>query len=214
MHAGIEHLLSVRDGQPVAAEIAEHVAQCAVCSAQLRRLSLRREQLQALPQLDAGPAAWQRIQAQVANPVVSGWRRRVGLIAASAAFVALSIIAGLAIRDDDSPANRVAGVQAENMDETQPASLDTARLAELVVQSQQLDHLLQKLPERPRIERVSTAATIDTIEERIQWLDFQLSYAPDDGLSEAQARRLWRERVELMDSLVKVRYAEAGRSSF
>ena len=29
-----------------------------------------------------------------------------------------------------------------------------------------------------------------------------------------QAQRLWRERVELMDSLVKVRYAEAGGMSF
>jgi hypothetical protein len=51
---------------------------------------------------------------------------------------------------------------------------------------------------------------IDTIEDRIQWLDFQLSDAPDSGLSEEQTQRLWRERVELMDSLVKVRYAEGG----
>jgi hypothetical protein len=70
--------------------------------------------------------------------------------------------------------------------------------------------LLQRLPERPRIERVSTAAMIDTIEDRIQWLDFQLSDASDSGLNEEQTRRLWRERVELMDSLVKVRYAEGG----
>ena len=48
-------------------------------------------------------------------------------------------------------------------------------MPELVAQSQQLEDLLQTLPERPRIERVSTAATIDTIEQRIQWLDFQLS---------------------------------------
>jgi hypothetical protein len=60
------------------------------------------------------------------------------------------------------------------------------------------------------IERVSTAAMIDTIEDRIQWLDFQLSDASDSGLNEEQTRRLWRERVELMDSLVKVRYAEGG----
>lgn len=85
---------------------------------------------------------------------------------------------------------------------------------ELVAQSQELEHLLQALPERPHIERVSTAATIDAIEQRIQWLDWQLSYAPDAGLSEEQARQLWRERVELMDSLVKVRYAQAHRTWF
>jgi hypothetical protein len=42
----------------------------------------------------------------------------------------------------------------------------------------------------------------------------QLSYAPDTGLNDAQAYRLWRERVDLMDSLVKVRYAESSRLAF
>jgi hypothetical protein len=91
-------------------------------------------------------------------------------------------------------------------------AVEHARVPELVAQSQHLEDLLQRLPERPRIERVSTAAMIDTIEDRIQWLDFQLSDAPDSGLNENQTRRLWRERVELMDSLVKVRYAEGGVS--
>ena len=54
------------------------------------------------------------------------------------------------------------------------------------------------------------AATIDSIEQRVQWLDRQLVVRPDAGLNEAQAYQLWRERVELMDSLVKVRYAEGG----
>jgi hypothetical protein len=88
--------------------------------------------------------------------------------------------------------------------------IERARVPELMAQSQHLEDLLQQLPERPRIERVSTAAMIDTIEDRIQWLDFQLSDAPGSGLNEEQTRRLWRERVELMDSLVKVRYAEGG----
>jgi hypothetical protein len=52
--------------------------------------------------------------------------------------------------------------------------------------------------------------TIDTIEDRIQWLDFQLTSADDGALDEEQSRRLWSERVTLMDSLVKVRYAEGG----
>jgi hypothetical protein len=213
MHARIDHLLNLRDGHPVEADIAAHVAQCAACMAEVRRLEVMREQLQALPQMDASPQSWQLIQSRVGSRRVSGWQRRVGTVAASAAIVTLSIIAALAIREASIrqqaslPATDVAG-------EAQSTSRGAAHVAELVAKSQQLEQLLQTLPERPRIERVSTAATIDTLEERIQWLDFQLSYAPDDGLSEEQARRLWRERVELMDSLVKVRYAEAGRSSF
>jgi len=87
-------------------------------------------------------------------------------------------------------------------------------LARLIEQSRELDELLHILPHRPTVERVSTAATLDTIEERIQWLDVRLSYASDDDLSETQAQRLWRERIELMDSLVKVRYAQTGQATF
>ena len=58
------------------------------------------------------------------------------------------------------------------------------------------------------------AATIDSIEQRVQWLDQQLSYAPEGGLNEAQTYQLWRERVDLMNSLVKVRYVEGGPMSF
>jgi len=50
------------------------------------------------------------------------------------------------------------------------------------------------------------------MEERIQWLDYQLSYA-GPTVDPAQVQRLWRERVELMDSLVQVRYAQA-RTAF
>ena len=84
----------------------------------------------------------------------------------------------------------------------------------LVARSRELEDLLQGLPSRPRIERVSTASTIDTIEERIQWLDFQLSNTTDLALNDAQTQQLWSERVTLMDSLVKVRYAESSRVSF
>jgi hypothetical protein len=213
MHARIDHLLSIRDGQPVEADIAEHVTQCVACAAEVRRLSLTREQLQALPQTDAAPESWERIQSRVNRPRASGWQRRVAMVAASAAVVTLSIIASLALREA-SVRERSSSRAASNQSEAQSSSRNTTHVDELVAQSQQLEQLLQTLPERPRIERVSTAATIDTLEGRIQWLDFRLSYAPDEGLSDEQARRLWRERVELMDSLVKVRYAEAGQSSF
>jgi hypothetical protein len=81
----------------------------------------------------------------------------------------------------------------------------------LVIRSQQLDARLQQLPTRPRVERASTTVTIDSLEQRIQWVDYQLSLAQDVGLSESQASRLWQDRVRLMNSLVKVRYAEAQR---
>jgi negative regulator of sigma E activity len=207
MHARIEHLLSIRDGEPVAANVAEHVKVCSACSGELRRLQSLRTQMQSLPQFEPPAMAWERIS-QTIPQRRRGWGlSRVGLAAACAAAITLAVIAFVTSysdrRDTGAPTVQLVPPQA-----AEPEAGPT--LDELVAQSQELERLLRSLPHRPRIERVSTAATIDTIEQRIQWLDFQLSTAPAGDLSEAQSRRLWRERVELMDSLVKVRYAEAG----
>ncbi|HET9446667.1 MAG TPA: hypothetical protein VFO35_10435 [Steroidobacteraceae bacterium] len=210
MHASIDHLLSLRDGEPVDAATAAHVEQCQRCSAELRKLREARAQLQSLPQFDA-PASFQEIQRAMARPVAAPRRAITARLVAGLAFITLTTIFFVALRDETAPAvaQRIEPQAAEPDEQTMPL-IETARLPELVAQSRRLEDLLQQLPERPRIERVSTAAMIDTIEDRIQWLDFQLSDAPDSGLNEEQTQRLWRERVELMDSLVKVRYAEGG----
>jgi hypothetical protein len=205
MHARIEHLLSLRDGEPVAAEVSEHVRLCAICTGELQRLSSLRTELQALPQFEPPDMAWDRIRQAVPERNHGLRLRKMGLAAAAAAVVTLTVTALVAGHFD-----RRSGATTELVTDETPLPQVVPHVDELVAQSQQLEQLLQKLPDRPRIERVSTAATIDTIEQRIQWLDFQLSNAPEADLTDEQARQLWRERVELMDSLVKVRYAEAG----
>jgi hypothetical protein len=173
--------------------------------------------MQALPQLDPPDLAWERIQQAIPQRPRTMPPRKVGYAAAAAALLTLSAIALITRLGDQRSNERNAHACASATEECPPkvlnppaVSTDVSHLDELVAQSQQLEQILQTLPQRPRIERVSTAATIDTIEQRIQWLDFRLSNVPDGDLSEEQSRRLWRERVELMDSLVKVRYAEAG----
>lgn len=205
MHARIEHLLGLRDGEPVAAEVSEHVKQCPICSGELHRLSAIREEMQALPQFEPPGVAWERISAAIPERDHGLRFRKIGLAAAAAAVVTLTVVTVVTGHFD-----RRSGATTELATAEAPLPQVIPHVDELVAQSQQLEQMLQKLPERPRIERVSTAATIDTIEQRIQWLDFQLSNAPEADLNEEQSRQLWRERVELMDSLVKVRYAEAG----
>jgi hypothetical protein len=209
MHASIDHLLSLRDGQPVDAATAAHVDQCARCLAELRKLRETQAKLQSLPQFDP-PSSFQELQRAMARPAAAPRRIVSARLVAALAFVTLTAIFFVALRDG----TRDEVAEHKPVDQQTPAIdiIETARVPELVARSQQLEGLLQKLPDRPRIERVSTAAMIDTIEGRIQWLDFQLSDARDSGLNEEQTRRLWRERVELMDSLVKVRYAEGGVS--
>ncbi len=209
MHASIDHLLSLRDGQPVDAATAAHVEQCQRCSAELNMLHETRAKLQSLPQLDA-PSSFVEIRRAMSRPAVAPRRLLSARLVAAVAFVMLTTIFFVALRDETVPAVAERREQPNGPQQSPTDPVESTHVPELVAQSQKLDDLLQRLPERPRIERVSTAATIDTIEARIQWLDFQLSDAPDSGLNEQQTRRLWRERVELMDSLVKVRYAEGG----
>jgi hypothetical protein len=209
MHASIDHLLSLRDGQPVDAATAAHVEQCARCSAELRKLHEMQAKLQSLPQL-AAPSSFTEIQRAMARPAAPPRRVLSARLVAALAFVTLTTIFFVALRDETAPPVADRDVQRTQPQDAPTDAVEHARVPELMARSQQLEDLLQRLPERPRIERVSTAAMIDTIEDRIQWLDFQLSDAPDSGLNEQQTQRLWRERVELMDSLVKVRYAEGG----
>ncbi|HJY42646.1 MAG TPA: hypothetical protein VJ303_15445 [Steroidobacteraceae bacterium] len=209
MHASIDHLLSLRDGQPVDAATAAHVEQCQRCSAELRKLREMQLKLQSLAPLDA-PSSFTEIRRAMARPVAQPRRLVSPRLIAAVAFVALTTIFFVALRDETASRMAEHDTRPAHPHEQPTDVVEQARVPELVAQSQRLEDLLQRLPERPRVERVSTAAMIDTIEDRIQWLDFQLSDAPDSGLSEEQTQRLWRERVELMDSLVKVRYAEGG----
>lgn len=87
---------------------------------------------------------------------------------------------------------------------------DTERLGVLMERSRLLEQALRAAPETPRVMRASTAGTIATLEDRIAMIDQQLSF-PERPLDEEAERALWRERVQLMNSLVQLRYARSRR---
>jgi hypothetical protein len=208
MHARIDQLLSLRDGEPVDAEVRVHVQQCTHCLAEAALLAKTRSRLQELPTFAPPADRWPQIAAQaVARP-----SRRVPLaIAAASATLIVGVLALIAIRDAS-----YGPLVAEKpfVEDRTPSATSDSDVQQLIAQSRELDALLQYLPDRPHVERVSLAATVDSIEERIQVLDWQLAYGSDAGLDQRQAHRLWSERVELMDSLVKVRYAESAPMTF
>lgn len=71
-----------------------------------------------------------------------------------------------------------------------------------------LERLLASLPERHTM-RGSTAFTVAEIEDRLAVLDDRLSLVSLEPNAPERAEKLWRERVGLMHSLVRVRYADA-----
>ncbi|HEY4366762.1 MAG TPA: hypothetical protein VGN07_05960 [Steroidobacteraceae bacterium] len=242
MHAHIHQLLSLRDGEPVEAAVACHVGQCSTCADQVARLLRIQRDLRSLPTIDAPAAGWDAIQDRLRCRLPD--RRPDGLAdlrpdrlqqgpqegaqdQPDTARVQWSLVAGLAgiavlvvivsvwavqsrqrleVAATDVPTSPAVGVIPD------PVVVPT--VDQLMAQSRQLDDLLQDLPQRPSVERIAMAATLDSIEQRIQWLDVQLSFASTADLNEVQSQRLWSERVDLMDSLVKVRYAESSSLQF
>jgi len=86
-------------------------------------------------------------------------------------------------------------------------------LSALMVQSQRLESDLRALPAEPRVMRASTIATISEIQDRIAAIDYQLS-ASEILMTPEEREIFWRERVRLMKSLVRLRYAQAQRTAF
>ena len=83
----------------------------------------------------------------------------------------------------------------------------------LMVESQQIERNLRALPAQPSLVRASTAATISELQDQIAAIDYLLSH-PELRLSPEQDQIYWRERVRLMNSLLRLRTAQAQRMSF
>ncbi len=205
MHPSIEQLLADAE-VTTQAETQRHLENCLHCRMQVQSVRQTQRRLASLPQLEPPQDSWTKIQSALHAP--SRASRSGVWYAAAAASVAVLVILII----NERPAEQTPEAASS------PSLAENARANEgivaLIEQSRHLDLVLQGLPDRPRVERVAMAATLDSIEDRIQWLDMQLTYASAVELDDARTETLWRERVDLMDSLVKVRYAQAGRASF
>ena len=210
MHAGIRELLMLRDGAPVAARIAEHAKTCGQCRAEIARLREMGTQLRRLPGIAPPARAWAAIERALSAPEAATPRsqgaRTAALVAGLLGATLVSVLLWRSERGYIS-ANRP-GVAAAVGD------AGAESLPSLVARSQRLEALLRGLP-RPAVERAATAAVIDELQARIQMLDVQLSDTEGGALDRPRARQLWAARVQLLDSLLGVRYAEhAARTDF
>ncbi len=90
---------------------------------------------------------------------------------------------------------------------------DLRALNALMVESRQIERNLRALPAQPSLVRASTAATISELQDQIAAIDYLLSH-PELQLSPEQDEIYWRERVRLLNSLLRLRTAQAQRMSF
>jgi len=90
-----------------------------------------------------------------------------------------------------------------------PAQVGVPIAAEVRAENERLESILAALPEQHAM-RGSTAFTVAELEDRLASLDDRLSVVTLEPNAPERADRLRRERVEVMHSLVQVRYADAA----
>jgi len=205
MHARLDELLSLRDGEPVDARVKTHLQHCTECQDWLATSVTLRHRLRALPAApEPPPGAWARIEQRVAASRPCGGRRMpLASLAAAVSMAALGLFAVLRLSEGPSPAPGA---------RTMPApTVTTDPVAQLRARSQALETVLAALPARPAVRRAAMSVPIDTLEAQVQWLDHELSTA-DALAAPGDAERLWRGRVEVMNSLLQLRYVEAQRA--
>jgi hypothetical protein len=218
MQPTTEDLLSLRDGEPLDASARAAVEANADALREVERLRRLRQSLAALPTLAPPADAWQRVLASGARAEAHGGRWR--LRAAGAAIAATAAAAAIAYVAWQAPSSATKAlpsttVAADAKQDPLAAPARPAAYVSLVEESAQLERLLAEMPDQRPVMTARTAGTIAGLEDRIALIDEQLTYfAARGGLEPPQRQALWGERVELMNALVHVRFAQAQPTGF
>jgi hypothetical protein len=232
MHPSTEDLLSVRDGEPLDAVTSNVIAEDATLEREIDGMRQVRDALRELPELSPADDMWQRIVAvERETRPRSSYRR----LAAAGAGIAAAV-AALAIFIVSSPSRPTGGVAphaipGDRITTTAPADSPStvvggetpfdpdsplfygrvvpASYPELLQESARLDRALRSVPYQRPMMSAETATTIAGLEDRIALIDEQITYSNARGVPQPQRVALWGERVDLMNALVHVRYAQA-----
>ena len=167
------------------------------------------QRLAQLPAADGGIGGWEAVQGKLRGRKQSLARiERVARWSTAASVAVIACVVALGIAPRRSPSSPPALTEPTLAVAASTPAAGQAQLAQLRAQSQALEQVLDALPGRPAVARAGTAVPIDTLEAEVQWLDHQLSGGVTAGPT-VDEEQLWRERVEVMNSLVRLRYAEA-----
>ncbi|HUF71934.1 MAG TPA: hypothetical protein VMR74_03430 [Gammaproteobacteria bacterium] len=157
-------------------------------------------ELKALPELEPRAELEPVVLAAMSRAAATGQSRSYWRYLARVAALGVAIGAGALLAmwaaDFEEPSERTPVAE-----ETDAAYFD------LVEQTAQLEQLLALMPAPRRAMRAGTASTIVGLEDRIALIDAVLE-SPDAAEPEYR-EALMRDRVEIMNALVNVRYAQS-----
>jgi hypothetical protein len=203
----------VRDGEPVRADIAGHVGGCEQCSAALAALSEVRKQLRRLPDYEPPSHSWAGIERQLRSPALAPrrtlrWRAtvwRAGTAAGDGSRAGCTCIRAADWADHawEFPGHRP---QRESSEQQYCAGPRAGRRSgrSLAGARGPFSAVFRALGSSARLRPLPSM----NCRRASRYWDLQLSSADESGLSGPQAQQLWSQRVQLLNSLVSVRYAE------
>ena len=182
-----------------------------ICALTVDEHAALQRELRALPETMPPRDVWLRIREQAeaeglltapAQRRHNKWYAGVGL--AAAVLMAVVMMPGGQVAVD--PSGAVPQGPTSNI-------ADLSNLRALQVESRQLERDLRALPDKPKVARAGTVATMSEIEDRIAAIDYQLN-DPTVMWAEGDKEIFWGERVRLMKLLLQLRYAQAQRAAF
>jgi hypothetical protein len=220
MHPSTEDLLTVRDGEPLGVERRAVVEAQPLALREIERLRAVQRGLVALPDLKPPPGVWERIVVAERGSRFTA-RRGLRALAGFGVAAAVAAVAIVYLAEEPTGSEWMAGLppavvvpDGRGAREAPGVTPLPASYTVLVEESARLERLLAEMPSSRPVMAGSTATTIVGLEDRIAFLDEQLSYGAARGLQMPQREALWGERVELMNALVHVRFAQAQGNGF
>lgn len=218
IHATTRQLLAYRDGRPLDASEACHVASCERCRQRLNQLAQAQAALSALEDPEPDMRLWKHIcdQQHAGSPRrgLSGWQLA---LAASITIFATTIVVSLTLPEIQAwqataPASQVS--TGEPSAATGDIAINEGQLsvARLRQRSRALENMLTRLGPEPSVRTVRDTTAVESLQASIALIDYQLSL-PAEQLTSEERRELWQQRVDLMESLVTVRVAADRRNS-
>ncbi|MGH8284053.1 MAG: hypothetical protein ACRESE_09450 [Gammaproteobacteria bacterium] len=205
MHASLERLISLRDGEPIAADVVGHVRDCAECDAVMHSLSDLHGKLRAMPGFSAPADSWQRIllrlDAQAETMHRRFWIPAAGIGLAASLAVVLVLVT-LSVHRPDTNATVTFATHLR----------DVRSLTQLQSQSQYLENavLSMNADTDHRVVNAGTAAMVAALEDRIALIDYAINQTGVSPQPHAELAQLWQQRVDLLQSLTAVRYAQVA----
>ena len=198
MHPTLEQLLSLRDGDAPEG-VRDHVATCPECASELERLQHTVEGLRRLQPLGPTRDLWPGLREHVLKERRRN-RRALVTVAASLLLTAALVTAVVLVKQQTVPTVPVQAAAG------QPSAAPSQQkdIQPLIAESQRLEGVLRQANAGSPVMTGKTATTIAHLEDNIAILDLQISILGGAGEKQAQLKRLWQQRVKLLQTLVQV----------